>query len=649
MEKRSSMWMIRRAVLVWAVVVSNFIQSQVVINEINADNPGGLDNQEFVELYTNPFQDLSGWVMVFYDGATLESYGAYDLTGYFADSLGFFVVGSSLIPSAQITIPNSFIQNGCDAVAIHQGSVADFPNGTLVSSSGLVDALVYVTDDVVINALITGLDLNVINPLYQPANETNQLSGSDVSISRIPDGGLAFDVASMMLQGVTPGWYNDAPCEAGFITGANDLNTYYIRKDSIPDSLHWDLTVDQPSDSVLFALVSDSGLFISWVNDGFDYDTLPIGIYHILGISFTGALNDSIVGLPFSSIYSSTCYDWTDNQMTLEILTHPTIFINELNVDNPNGADDDEFVELITAPNASLDNVVVVLYDGASAAVYAVFDLSGEVADSNGFYVIGNINVAQSDWIIDNGTIQNGCDAVALYRGHGTDFLIGDNAQPNFLLDTWVYVTGDAPTPNLINALNLYQLYPGYMPFDETVQTSGWDKSQSRVPDGGPAFENQNVVLQEMTPGDFNVVVFGCQDSTACDFNPNANYPSGICSQPQDPCDDGNASTINDVYDANCVCAGTLVGVEENEWVSSLRVYPNPTKDVLNIRWTGFKNEVLQVQVFNIAGQKVDQFQWVSSAGENQHQITTTQWKSGFYILEWQVGDSVSRAHVIKE
>jgi len=54
---------------------------------------------------------------------------------------------------------------------------------------------------------------------------------------------------------------------------------------------------------------------------------------------------------------------------------------------------------------------------------------------------------------------------------------------------------------------------------------------------------------------DEEVNIEGCTDNQACNFNPNANVEDGSCISPGDPCNDGNASTINDVYTANCVCS----------------------------------------------------------------------------------------------
>jgi hypothetical protein len=618
----------------------DFLNAQVVINELNADNPSGADNQEFVELYATPNFDLNGWVLVFYDGATSLSYGSYDLSGFYTDSLGFFVIGSALIPSAEIILPNSFIQNGCDAVTLYMGSVLDFPNGTVAHEIGLMDALVYSTDDLPLSGIIAALGLDIMDPLYQPFNETNQLSGADISQSRIPDGGSAFQVSSYALNGVSPGGYNAPPCEAGWLSGDGDLDHYYVVKDSIPDSLNWFISFTGNEDSVLFALTDDTGLFIQWVDSAFNYDSLALGIYHVVGLSFSGELYDSIVGLPYTSLYANQCYDWTDNIISIEVMQHAQVLINEINADNPSGADSNEFIELISSPNAMLDNVVVVLYDGGTGSSYAIYDLSGEQADSNGFFVLGSISTPNVDLIMDNGSIQNGSDGVAVYYGHGDDFILGGIAHSHYLMDAMVYGTDDPPAVNLIAALGLYDNNPGYTPFDESNQTNGWDKGQSRFPDGGIAFENVNMVLQEITPGAFNIVVFGCWDSTACNYNPTANYNSGICLQPLDACDDGNPQTVNDLYDENCLCAGNVLGIEEEVKNSLLNVYPNPAHDVFNINFSSVNDLSNTWQIWNVCGELIQQGSMMSSGVLT---IPVENYPSGIYSFQWSSKSGVEK------
>ena len=122
--------------------------SQLVINEIDADNPS-TDTQEFVELKSeNPYEQIQNKVLVFFNGGNDESYLAVDLDGYETDINGLLVIGNAAIsPVPQIIIANNKIQNGPDAVAIYNGSATDFPKGTMASSDQLIDALVYGTND----------------------------------------------------------------------------------------------------------------------------------------------------------------------------------------------------------------------------------------------------------------------------------------------------------------------------------------------------------------------------------------------------------------------------------------------------------------------------------------------------------------------
>ena len=58
-------------------------------------------------------------------------------------------------------------------------------------------------------------------------------------------------------------------------------------------------------------------------------------------------------------------------------------------------------------------------------------------------------------------------------------------------------------------------------------------------------------------------IVTGCMDPTACNYNPLANVDDSSCLFPGDACDDGDATTINDVYSATCECSGVTNGLNE--------------------------------------------------------------------------------------
>jgi hypothetical protein len=135
------------------------IAQTIKIVEIDADQTS-TDDMEFLEILTESSnQSLNGYIVVFYNGSDNESYRTLDLTGFSSDSNGYFIIGSDLFPGADIIMgPDNTIQNGADAIAVYNASAANFPDDTPVTSSGLVDAVVYGTSDDDDLELLAGLN-----------------------------------------------------------------------------------------------------------------------------------------------------------------------------------------------------------------------------------------------------------------------------------------------------------------------------------------------------------------------------------------------------------------------------------------------------------------------------------------------------------
>jgi hypothetical protein len=55
------------------------------------------------------------------------------------------------------------------------------------------------------------------------------------------------------------------------------------------------------------------------------------------------------------------------------------------------------------------------------------------------------------------------------------------------------------------------------------------------------------------------LMVNGCSNAQACNYNPAVNVDDGSCLYLDATCDDGNANTTNDIVNANCQCAGTAI------------------------------------------------------------------------------------------
>lgn len=164
-----------------ALVISAVSNSRaaVVINEVDADQTGNPDTMEFVELHGPPNTSLNGLVVVFMNGATDTSYEAFDLDGWQTGATGHFLLGNVLVtPIPDIVFPNGTLHNGADAVALYAGSASDFPNGTLATTTNLLDAIVY-------GSAFHPADTDLMTALGQ---STQYVDTPTTSISRVPEG-----------------------------------------------------------------------------------------------------------------------------------------------------------------------------------------------------------------------------------------------------------------------------------------------------------------------------------------------------------------------------------------------------------------------------------------------------------------------------
>lgn len=166
-----------------------FVNSQVVINEIDADTPG-TDQLEFVELKSaTPNFSLDGYVLVFFNGGSSApysgnlSYYAFDLDGYSTDVNGIAMFGNNQVsPSPMGVFPNATIQNGPDVVALYLGNATDFSLNTPATATNLIDALAYSNSTTQPAAMMTTLGIGICT------NENATSSVATHSIQRKNDG-----------------------------------------------------------------------------------------------------------------------------------------------------------------------------------------------------------------------------------------------------------------------------------------------------------------------------------------------------------------------------------------------------------------------------------------------------------------------------
>jgi len=146
---------------------------------------------------------------------------------------------------------------------------------------------------------------------------------------------------------------------------------------------------------------------------------------------------------------------------TLCLFSQPALVINELDCDTP-GVDDKEFLELKSAtPNFPLDGYVVVFYNGSASGgntSYLALDLDGYVTDINGILLIGSTTVVPfPQYIIPNNVIQNGADAVAIYKANVENFPEGTLAYVDqTLVDVLLYDTNDADAEAMLTIFRAF-------------------------------------------------------------------------------------------------------------------------------------------------------------------------------------------------
>lgn len=183
----------------------------------------------------------------------------------------------------------------------------------------------------------------------------------------------------------------------------------------------------------------------------------------------------------------------------LSCSVNASIIINELDADTPS-VDTEEFIELFDGGvgNTSLDGLVLVLYNGSDdQSEGGAIDLSGFNTDIDGYFVIGNADVAAADLIIANGRVQNGADAAALYQAASTDFPNDTPVTTDNLVDAIVYDTSDADDSGLLVLLNA-----GQPQVDENSNGERSFESSQRCANGaGGALNTANYIQATPTPG----------------------------------------------------------------------------------------------------------------------------------------------------
>jgi len=256
------------------------------------------------------------------------------------------------------------------------------------------------------------------------------------------------------------------------------------------------------------------------------------------------------------------------------------IRINELDQDEPS-ADIFEFIELYGAPNTSLDGLVMVFINGATDVSYDAYDLDGYSTDELGFFVLGTAGVPNVDLVLTagaQGSIQNGQDAIALYVGNASEWVVGTMVSASNVVDALVYSSDDGPDDALSAALTPGQTYLNIV--------GNSPLAFARIPDGGAPGDLASYVTQLPTPGYTNIpacsgalveVLSGniqqCSDST--------NVPLNI----------GNTSLYGDNYMYILTDTANLLLEWNLDGVLNMDAYSSGTYHIFGLSYNGTIDE----------------------------------------------------------
>ena len=207
--------MIKKYLLLFSFFCTFVSYSQtIVINEIDSDTPS-IDNLEFVELKTQtPNFSLDGYVLVCFNGnpnsgsnTALRSYYTMGLDGLTTDANGLLLIGSNdVTPYPARIFGDNLLQNGADAIAVYSGSFADFPDGTLATTTNLIHALAYDTSDADATELMALLGLTVQYNEDENGNQTTesvQRKNDGTYETKFPTPGVPNDGIGIVFNGVT--------------------------------------------------------------------------------------------------------------------------------------------------------------------------------------------------------------------------------------------------------------------------------------------------------------------------------------------------------------------------------------------------------------------------------------------------------------
>ncbi len=274
--------------------------------------------------------------------------------------------------------------------------------------------------------------------------------------------------------------------------------------------------------------------------------------------------------------------------------TAPNILINE--VDAVGAA---EFIEIYGNAGASLNDVTVILYEGATNTISALYDLSAFTMPASGYFLIGDASLPAPDITLPSNSLDdNSSGAVAIYFSNVSNFTIGGALVTTDLIDAFVYDSGQADNVTLKTLLNA-----GQAQIDENSNAAAATESNARCPNGGGSALDTDTYMQvPPTAGTIN------------NMCPVAPYYASA--------DDTNATTLRDSlhliiryhtsypYSSSSTDTWDVLGFADEDHNGAVDQDPNVSEAV----WMLYKNNSY-THVQNFGGQYNREHTWPQSLG----------------------------------
>jgi hypothetical protein len=147
------------------------------------------------------------------------------------------------------------------------------------------------------------------------------------------------------------------------------------------------------------------------------------------------------------------------------------------------------------------------------------------------------------------------------------------------------------------------------------------------------------------------LMVLGCLDSLACNYDMDANTDDESCEFPGDACDDMDENTENDTLNIDCICVGDTIQ-DSTDFVFDFErlefgMFPNPTTGEVTLRVDGFHTGVT-MQVMDGAGRVVWSEQNLALQGNTVFDLSRLSAGTYNVMLSDERGISVKRLAIQK-